>query len=118
MILLTERIEEQLKQFLQKDIQVVVKDRKLYNGKLLLYRIDGFYIQLIFAPSITALNNSPVSVEIPYPFNIIEGAKKLSFDYRLEALAEKDFNLLFTLQSISKKRESKFYNSTLEIAQT
>lgn len=112
MILLTERIEEALTGCLQRNVQITVKDRKIANGKLILYKIDGFYIQLTFQGA-TSLEH----VDIPYPFNTIKEGTKLLFDYRLESLAEKDFNLLFILQSISKKRESKFYNSLLEIAQ-
>lgn len=112
MILLTERIEDNLKGYLQRNIQVTVKDRKLHTGKLILYKIDGFYIQFTFQGT-TGIEQ----VEIPYPFNTIKEKTKVVFDYRLDTLAEKDFNLLFILQSISKKRESKFYNSTLEIAE-
>lgn len=113
MILLTERIEEVLKGCLQKQIQLTVRDRKVSNGKLILYRLDGFYIVL----TIQGVVGTCDSVEIPYPFNIIENGEKIQFDYRLESLAEKDFNLLFVLQSISKKRESKFYNSLLDLTQ-
>jgi hypothetical protein len=113
MILLTERIESQLRGCFQKQIQLVVRDRKIAAGKLILFRIDGFYIVLTIQ---TATGCD--TVEIPYPFNIIENSNKVGFDYRLESLSEKDYNLLFVLQSISKRRESKFYNSILEIIQT
>lgn len=112
MILLTERIEKILKGCLQKQIQLSIRDRKLATGKLLLYKIDGFYIVLTFQN----INGSD-TIEIPYPFNTIDESNKILFDYRLEAMAEKDFNLLFALQSISKKRESRFYNSMLEITE-
>lgn len=110
MILLTEKIEDLLKGCLQHNIQITVKERKIVLGKLILYKIDGFYIQLSFQGSA-----SIETVEIPYPFNTMNNDTKVQFDYRLESLAEKDFKLLFILQSISKKRESKFYNSILEI---
>lgn len=116
MILLTERINEEFKKLFQKQITVTVRDRKLANGKLLLHRLDGFYLVLVF---VNPEDHPPVpyQIEIPYPFNIITEGSKLVLDYRLEAMSEKDFQLLFNLQSISKKRESKFYNSTLEITQ-
>lgn len=112
MILLTEKIEALLKSCLQKQIQLTVRDRKLASGKLLLYKFDGFYLVLTFH-GLTGTDQ----VEIPYPFNTIEEGNKIRFDYRLESLSEKDYALLFVLQSISKKRESKFYNSVLDITQ-
>ena len=113
MILLTEKIETSLKGCFQKQVQLTVRDRKLINGKLILYRIEGFYIVLTIQTP-TGCD----TVEIPYPFNTMEEGSKILFDYRLESLSEKDFNLLFVLQSISKRRESRFYNSILEISQS
>jgi len=112
MILLTERIEAALKNCFQKHIQINIRDKKLINGKLLLYNFDCFYIILKFQGE-----DGIEQIEIPYPFNAKHEGKLITFDYRLESLAEKDFNLLFALQSISKKRESKFYNSILSITQ-
>jgi hypothetical protein len=59
-------------------------------------------------------------VEIPYPFNILqkEKSQNLILDYRIETLAENDCELLYMLKSITKKRESKFYNTQIEIVIT
>jgi len=113
MILLTERIEEVLKGLLQKRIQLTVRDKKIGAGKLILYRIDGFYIELTIQEDVLYS-----VIEIPYPFNtIIQNSSITQFDYRLETLSEKDHALLASLQSMTKKRDSKFYNALVNITQ-
>lgn len=111
MILLTERLDSIFKNQLQKHIKVVSKGKNVIEGKLILYRIDGFYIYLSIL-----INGELTSFEVPYPFNAVTvNSYTTHLDYRLETLAEKDYNLLFALQAITKRRENKFYNSIIEI---
>lgn len=115
MILLNERINAYLKGCFQKNLSIVVRDKKFATGKLILFKQDGCYLQLI-------LNNGVENqtIEIPYPFNIYlkPNSQSIILDYKLEALSENDYNLLYILRSITKRRESRFYNTLAEIQVT
>ena len=106
MILLTQQIEDSLKQCLQKDIQIISKDKILISGKLILYKIIDYTITLTFQ-----IDNESKNIDIPYPFNIEKTVNGFSFIYTLNSLCDNDSNLLSIIQGISKKRDSRFYNS-------
>ena len=111
MILLTEQIEDLLKGCFQRDIQLTYKDKTLMSGKLVLYKITDYVVTLTFQ-----VNNESKCIDLPYPFNVEVVGSGFSFIYTLSSLCDNDTVLLKTIQSISKKRDSKFYNGYIKFS--
>lgn len=107
---MTEKIDIFLKTFLQKEIVFSFKHKNYKKGRLLLYKLSGNYL------SFTLINEKRKEVfEIPYPYSVYSNNSVVVLDYTLEALSEKDFELLISLKSINKIKNCKFYDTTLTI---
>lgn len=111
MILLNERLNEYFRDCFQKNINIKVSGKPFIDGKLLLFKVDGFRIYLTISK-----DNEMMNIDIPYPFDIFKhDSNIITLDYRFETLAEKNYNLLFLLQSMFKRRKAKFYNTIAEL---
>lgn len=107
---MTEKLDSFIKNFLQKEIIFSFKHKNFKRGRLLLYKLSGNYL------SFTLINEKRKEVfEIPYPYSIYLNNNTIVLDYTLEALSEKDFELLISLKSVNKIKNCKFYDTTLSI---
>ena len=107
---MTEKIDIFLKAFLQKEVIFSFKHKNYKKGRLLLYKLSGNYL------SFTLINEKRKEVfEVPYPYSVYSNSNIVVLDYTLEALSEKDFELLISLKSINKVKNCKFYDTTLTI---
>lgn len=106
-----DKIDNLLKPFLQKNVVFSTKNKNYKNGKLLLYKLSGNYLSFIVVN-----DKKRETFEIPFPYAADITNNKIIFDYRLDTLAENDYELLITLRGVSKVKNSKFYDSVLTIS--
>jgi len=105
-----DKIDAALKPFLQKDVIFTFKHKNYKKGKFLLYKLSSNYL------SFTVITEKKKETfEIPYPFSVKTTETTVLFDYTLESLSEKDFELLIALKSVNKVKNSKFYDTILHL---
>jgi hypothetical protein len=105
-------LERALNYFLQRDIIFTVDNKCVKRGKLILCSIKDFYITFYLKH-----NDDQKRYELPYPFAIESKNKELVFDYQLSTMACNNVDLLFKLQSLNKKKNSKIYDNKIVIAE-
>lgn len=99
-----------IKPYFLKDVVFTLKNKTYKKGKLVNFKISGCYVSFILNTE-----KKKESFEIPFPFAVTEKDNQITFDYKLETLAEQDFELLINLKSTTKVKNSKFYNAVLTI---
>ncbi len=104
-------LDENLKAYFQKDVQLTLKNKPFKKGKLINFKLSGCYISLI-----VHTEKKRETFEIPFPYAIRTENSKLVFDYTFETLAEHDEELLINLKTVTKVKNCKFYNTTLTIS--
>jgi len=105
-----DNLDNAIKPYFLKDIIFSLKNKTYKKGKLINFRLSGCYIAFIINTE-----KKRETFEVPLPFALEEKNGQIVFDYRLETLAEQDFELLINLKSTSKIKNSKFYNTVLTI---
>ena len=105
-----ERIDNLIKPLLQKNVTFSFKHKNYKNGKLLLYKLSGNYMSFTLVTE-----KKKETFEIPFPFAANQEKETINFDYRLETLAENDYELLLVLKSITKVKNCRFYDNVLTI---
>ena len=108
---MTDKIDNLIKPFLQREVAFNFKHKTYKSGKLLLYKLSGNYFSFILVNE-----KKRETFEIPFPYAVDGDGKKIVFDYRLETLAENDFDLLLLLKGVTKVKNSRFYDSVLTIS--
>ena len=115
MIVITDtELESVLKQLLQKQLKFWVNNKVWREGRLLLFKQSGFYLELI----IKSKKKDKEKFEIPIPFKHTFCFEKntVIFSYELGALTgENNKDISWTLGNIKPIRKSRFYNVALEI---
>jgi hypothetical protein len=107
---MTEKIDSFIKPLLQKEVVFAFKHKSYKKGRLLIYKLSGNYM------SFTVVNEKKrETFEVPYPFSVEAQENNVVFNYTLESLSEKDFSLLLALKSVTKVKNSKFYDNVLYI---
>jgi hypothetical protein len=105
-------LEQALNYFLQREITFTVDNKCVKRGKLILCSIKDFYITFYLKH-----NDDQKRYELPYPFATHGVGKDLVFDYKLSTMACNNVDLLFKLQSLNKKKNSKIYDNQIVIAE-
>ena len=108
---MTDKIDNLIKPLLQREVTFNFKHKTYKSGKLLLYKLSGNYLSFILVNE-----KKRETFEIPFPYSAFEEENKVFFDYRLETLAENDFDLLIALKGVTKVKNSRFYDSVLTIS--
>lgn len=105
-------IEETLKDLLQHNISLYVKNKLLKKGTLCLFKQNNYHIELTLK-----INDVMKKFEIPIPFGIEKWKKDnlIYFDYRFAALAKDKPELLSLLKKLPRDGKSRFYDTILEI---
>lgn len=102
--------EPALISLLQKNVKLTINNKQYRKGRLLLYRLHNFHIELTLEKSPDVLKR----FEIPIPFSIEEWDDgNVYFDYRLKSLASGDDTLVDLLSSIPRDERNKFYDNIL-----
>ena len=108
---MTDKIDNLIKPLLQKEVTFNFRHKTYKSGKLLLYKLSGNYLSFIVVNE-----KKRETFEIPFPYSVEAVGEKIQFDYRLETLAENDFDLLIALKGVTKVKNSRFYDSVLTIS--
>lgn len=112
-----ELVESHFIDCLQREISIYNKeDRLLKTGKLVLFNIREYTIQLVMSKKGTTY-----TYEIPYPFNIvhiIDQTNKIKLDYTVENLCKNDVVLKAKLNLCAPVKKNKFYNTVITIKYT
>lgn len=113
MIVITDTdLEDVLKNLLQRQLTLSLNNKTWREGKLLLFKQSGFYLEFI----INSKKKSRERFEIPIPFCINTLSKNhLQFNYKLTSLSGKNDKLLRMLKEIKPLGKSKFYDNVLEV---
>jgi hypothetical protein len=106
-------IDENLKTLLQRDIQFVVKDKVLREGKLMVFNIKDFYISFI----IYTKKGQTKTYDIPLPYQILTRPDNIILDYTLKNVHYGKDSMQQLIESISKSvgKKSKLYDTHLTI---
>lgn len=105
-------LEQTLNYFLQREITFTIDNKVVKRGKLILCNIKDFYITFYLKH-----NDDQKRYELPYPFNIESTNAGVIMDYSLETIAGNNTELLYKLQSLNKKKNTKIFNSKVVIAE-
>ena len=105
-----DEFDKTIKPFFLKDVVFTLKNKTYKKGKFINFRLTGCYLTFI-----VNTEKKKETFEIPFPFALKGKNEQIIFDYRLETLAEQDFDLLINLKSTTKIKNSKFYNTVLTI---
>jgi len=108
---MTDKIDALLKPLLQRDVAFSFKQKNYKSGKLLLYKLSGNYLSFILVNE-----KKRETFEIPFPYSAYLEKSKVYFDYKLDTLAENDYELLLTLKGVNKIKNSRFYDSVMTIS--
>lgn len=114
MIVITDtELENILKELLQKKLKLWINNKTWREGRLILFKQSGFYIEFI----IKSKKKDRERFEIPIPFGIESWLEEdvVYFDYQLQTLANKEKNIVRMLKNIEPTGKNKFYDSILEI---
>jgi len=106
-------IEDVLKKILQQNISIILGDKVLKKGKLVLFKQVHYCLEL----SLKNKDNNIKKIELPIPFNVEnwEDDNLIYFDYRLSTLAKTKPQLQQLIQKLAVNKPHKFYNQILEI---
>ena len=109
--------EEKFLPFFQKNISIVLDNKTLRQGRLLLFSIKDFYLHFTLS-----CNNITKTFELPYPFRtytdsissniLILDYKMISFTQDLNDILEKAKPLF------NKDKHMKFFNNVIKIVET
>ena len=104
-------IEEPLKKLLQQKVKIHLNNKVWRAGRLILFKQSGFYLEF------TMKSNKRERFEVPIPYDIIFDEKNLVmyFDYRFSTLVYDDKESLKLIESITKEKRSRFYDTMMEI---
>ena len=106
-------LQKSMEGLLQRDIKLVVNDKVLREGKLILYNIKDYHIECIF---ITKKNQQKV-YEIPVPFGITVKPSCVIFDYSTKLISKGNLDnvMIVRMLALTIKKKSKLYDNVLTI---
>ena len=109
--MIQEHVEDKLKQFLQCNVKLQIKDKVLKEGRLILFNIKDFYV--IF--TIRNAKDEIKKYEAPLPFDCYIKNGECVFDYRFSRLSNKNSTLYMKIVTLTSSKKSKFFNSVMHI---
>ena len=114
--MISDHLEEELKPFLQRNVNFKIDTKILKKGRLILFNIADFYV--IFTIE-TAFSNKRQSYEIPFPFYIERKTSDiLLLDYRFHHLYNNDHEIKRLLTRQSKESRSKYLDTRVILEAT
>ena len=107
-------LENALKKLLQENLRFLLNKKVWKEGRLLLFKQSGFYLEFI----INSKKKPHERFEVPIPFNIEfhNSGKVVYFDYQLTSLVGKNHeSLLSSFKMLKPQGKSKFFDTILRI---
>jgi hypothetical protein len=103
--------------FFQKNISIVLENKILRQGKLLLFCIKDFYLNFTIQ-----FNNTTKIFELPYPFNTyLESltSTTLILDYQYKTFTQNQLNIdEFAKPLLTKNKHLKYFDNVIKIVET
>lgn len=103
-------VDEIFGRFLQCDIVLSINSMIIKEGKLILFNIKDYHINLYFKSG-----NDTKVFEIPYPFQVDSFDNHIEFRYDYEGLSRNDIELFYMLKSLDKHGSSRYFNNKMLI---
>lgn len=112
-MILSDNVEQILKATLQNNVQFVLNDKIVRQGKIILFTVKDYYISFNFITP----ENLQKNYEIPIPFSIHKRNGNIFLDYNLHHVTKKEFSNEFLVKQISSKidKKTKFLNNILVV---
>ena len=111
--MIIDKLETALKDYLQQNVQFVLNDKVIREGKLMLFNIKDFYVSFI----IFTKKQQNKTYELPVPFQLKKVHKNLVLDYTLGHIHHDEMKKkLYMVQIYNKaNKKSKLYDNVLVI---
>lgn len=107
-----DHIEDIFKSLLQKNIEIVLKNKTIKRGRLIIFRHIGCFIRLEIQ---TATKQDHIEIPFPYVVESKLDMQQFIFDYRMISLADGDMNTFKLLQNQKQINDNKYYDRVLTI---
>jgi hypothetical protein len=109
--------EDEFLPFFQKNISIVLENKTLRQGKLLLFCIKDFYLNF------TLLHNNVTKVfELPYPFNTYYESltsNVLILDYKYKTFTRNQIDIDTKAKPmLAKNKHMKYFDSVVKVIET
>jgi len=105
-----ERVENQLKDIILKNVDFQIDGRSMKKGKIKVYNSKQFFIRF----KIEA-DGKMTEYDLPYPFKIIQNDDGYVFDYCLSAFCPRTEELYWKMLIMNKSEASKLHNNYLNV---
>jgi hypothetical protein len=103
-------LENNLNNFLQREVSFMVNNKTIKKGKLLLFTVKDFYITFLLR-----VNNEQKKFELPYPFHSNSKGLTAEMNYTLNEISHNCDHLYFKLKSLTPKTNAKIYDNVVYI---
>lgn len=112
MITITDtELETTLKSLLQRDLRFQINKKCWRQGKLLIFKQNGFHIEF----TIKNEDNKNERFEVPIPFDVITTPFSVTFSYKLSSLICNNHSVIDEIKKINPNCRSKYFDNCLEI---
>lgn len=109
------KLEHYLKSILLRSLNITIKNKSIKKGKLLLFRQNGFTIDL-YLNYITPTKTKMIICNLPIPFAIKQiDAQNTYFDYKLMSIANNNSTIKEKIIKFSPVSKNKFYDTIVNI---
>ena len=109
--------EEKFLPFFQKNISIILDNKTLRQGRLLLFSIKDFYLHFTLH-----CNSFTKTFELPYPFKTYTdpiSSNVLVLDYKMCSFTQDLNNIMEKAKPLcDKDKHMKFYNCLIKIVET
>ena len=109
----THTLDLQLRNFLQQDISFIVDNKRLREGRLMLFNIKDFYVSFMIK---TKKDQTKIyEIPVPYSSKIKDGI--LNLDYSLPHAHRGNGRMIYLINALHNQvgKKSKFYDSIVTI---
>lgn len=103
------RIEEDLKELVFRDISFVLNDKTIKKGKLQIFNTKQNFIKFRFDDA------TEKEWELSYPYGIKKIDNGFIFDYSLSAFCPRTEEVYWVMKAMNKKDKSKFFDNYLYV---
>ena len=106
-------VDTTLTNILQKYVKIIVNNKVWREGHLLLYKVSGFYIELILQSG-----SNRISLDIPYNLKLTELDTGVEFSYEVTELITPSMSKSREYADLTKETKHKLFNNKLYIEYT
>ena len=113
MIIISDHVEQVLKDTLQNNVQFILNGKVVREGKMIIYTVKDYYITFNFIN----LKGQKKHYEVPVPFVITKKGNDIIMSYEVELATKNDFDCDWLVkQLVAKlKKKSKLMNNKLVV---